>query len=161
MPRVISALGIRFVGERTAELLAEHFGSLDKIAAASVEQLQEAPEVGPKVAASIVAFFREPRNQELLERLKAANLSFEHTVKSKKKEGPLKGLIFVLTGTFPVMSREEAKEKIEVAGGKVTAAVSRKTNFVVAGEEAGSKLDRARALNVSVINEAQLIGMLQ
>jgi DNA ligase (NAD+) len=160
MPRVISALGIRFVGERTAELLAEHFGSLDKIATATAEQLQEAPEVGPKVAESIVAFFREPRNRELLERLKAANLSFEYTVRNKKKEGPLKGLVFVLTGTFPVMSREEAKEKIEAAGGKVTAAVSGKTNFVVAGEDAGSKLDRARALNIPVINEAQLIGMM-
>jgi DNA ligase (NAD+) len=160
MPRVISALGIRFVGERTAELLAEHFGSLDKIAAASAEELQEAQEVGPKVAESIVAFFREPRNRELLERLKAANLSFEHTVRHKKKEGPLQGLVFVLTGTFPLMSREEAKEKIEAAGGKVTAAVSGKTNFVVAGEDAGSKLARARVLNIPVINETQLVAML-
>ena len=161
MPRVISALGIRFVGERTAELLAEHFGSLDKIAAANVEQLEEAPEVGPVVAENIVAFFREPRNRELLDRLKAANLSFEYTVRNTKRDGPLKGLVFVLTGTFPVMSREEAKEKIEAAGGKVTAAVSAKTNFVVAGEDPGSKLDRAKTLNIPVIDELQLVEMLE
>jgi DNA ligase (NAD+) len=161
MPRVISALGIRFVGERTAELLAEHFGSLEKIANATADQLQEAPEVGPKVAEAMVMFFREPRNKELLDRLKAANLSFEHTVRSsKKKDGPLKGLIFVLTGTFPTLSREEAKAKIEAAGGKVSGAVSGKTNFVVAGTDPGSKMDRAKALNVPVINEAELLAMM-
>jgi DNA ligase (NAD+) len=160
MPRVIAALGIRFVGERTAQFLAEHFGSLEKIAAATKEELQEAPEVGPKVADSIFVFFREPENQKLLMRLKAANLSFEHTIR-QKREGRLKGLTFVLTGTLPTLTREEAKEKIEAAGGKVAAAVSKRTSFVVAGEEAGSKLEKADQLGIPVIDEAQLLTLLE
>jgi DNA ligase (NAD+) len=159
MPRVISALGIRFVGERTAELLAEHFGSMDKLVAASTEELQQAEEVGPKVAESIFAFFREPHNQHLIERLKAANLVFDHTLK-QKREGPFTGMVFVLTGTLPGLTREEAKAKIEAAGGKIAAAVSKKTHWVVAGEDAGSKLDKARALNIPVIDAEQLLAML-
>jgi DNA ligase (NAD+) len=159
MPRVISALGIRFVGERTAELLAEHFGSMDKLAAATVDELQDAQEVGPKVAESIFAFFRESHNQNLLERLKSAGLMFEHTVRMRK-EGPLTGMTFVLTGTLPQMSREEAKEKIEAAGGKVVAAVSKKTTWIVAGEDAGSKLDKAKSLKIPVIDEAGLRAIL-
>jgi DNA ligase (NAD+) len=159
MPRVITALGIRFVGERTAELLAEHFGSMDKIAAASIEELQQAQEIGPKVAESIFAFFREPHNRHLVERLKTANLVFEHTVR-QRKEGPLTGMTFVLTGSLPRMTREEAKSKIEAAGGKVAAGVSKKTNWVVAGDDAGSKLEKARSLNVPVIGEEELVAML-
>jgi DNA ligase (NAD+) len=159
LPRVISALGIRFVGERTAELLADHFGSLDKIAAADANELQGASEVGPKVAESIMAFFREPHNQVLLQRLKDAGLKFEQPVKAKK-EGNLKGLTFVLTGTLPTMTRDEAKERIEAAGGKVSSSVSSKTSYVVAGEEAGSKLDKARALNLKVIGETELVALL-
>jgi DNA ligase (NAD+) len=159
MPRVITALGIRFVGERTAELLAEHFGSMDKLAAASIEELQEAQEVGPKVAESIFAFFREPHNQDLAERLKAAGLVFEHTVRMRK-EGPLTGMTFVLTGSLPRLSREDAKARIVALGGKVAAAVSKKTTWVVAGDEAGSKLDKARALQIPVIDEAGLLAML-
>lgn len=159
MPRVISALGVRFVGERTAQTLAENFGSLDKIAAAGLDELQQAPEVGPKVAESIFAFFREPHNRHLLERLKSARLSFEHTVR-KKKSRTLHGLTFVLTGSLPTLTREEAKLRIEEAGGKVAAAVSRKTNYVVAGEDAGSKLDKAEMLKIPVIGEADLVAML-
>ncbi|MGA2714651.1 MAG: NAD-dependent DNA ligase LigA [Bryobacteraceae bacterium] len=159
MPRVISALGIRFVGERTAELLAEHFGSMDKIAAASIEELQQAQEIGPKVAESIFAFFRELHNRHLIDRLKAANLVFEHTVR-QRREGPLTGMTFVLTGSLPRMTREEAKSKIEAAGGKVAAAVSKKTTWVVAGDDAGSKLEKARSLNVPVIDEEELLAML-
>jgi DNA ligase (NAD+) len=159
MPRVITALGIRFVGERTAELLAEHFGAMEKIGAASIEELQEAPEVGPKVAESIYMFFREPQNLLLVERLRKANLSFEYTVR-QRKEGPLTGLTFVLTGALPRMTREEAKYRIEAAGGKVSSAVSGKTSYVVAGEDAGSKLDKAKSLNIPVISEAQLLQML-
>jgi len=159
MPRVITALGIRFVGERTAELLAEYFGTMEKISTASIEELQQAPEVGPKVAESINLFFREPQNQYLLERLKKAELSFEYTVK-QKKDGPLSGMTFVITGILPSMSREEAKDRIEHAGGKVAMAVSRKTSFLVAGEDAGSKLAKATALNVRVISEAELMAML-
>jgi DNA ligase (NAD+) len=159
MPRVIAALGIRFVGERTAEFLAQHFGSLDKISEASREELQEANEVGPKVAESIYTFFREPRNRELLERLKAANLSFEYTAR-KRKDGVLNGLTIVLTGTMPSLSREEAKQKIEAAGGKVASAVSRKTSFVVAGDDAGTKLAKAKELKIPVLDEAGLIELL-
>ncbi len=159
MPRVISALGIRFVGERTAELLAEHFGTIGKLAAASVEELQTAQEVGPRVAEAIYTFFREPRNEQLIERLHRAGLSFEYTVR-EKKEGPLAGLTFVITGTLPTMTREEAKSRIEAAGGKVAAAVTRKTSFLVAGEEAGSKLDKAKALKVPVIGEDELAKMM-
>jgi DNA ligase (NAD+) len=112
------------------------------------------------VAESIFAFFREAHNQHLVERLKAANLSFEHTIKHRK-EGPLTGLTFVLTGSLPGMTREEAKAKIESAGGKVAASVSRKTNYVVAGEDAGSKLDKARSLEIEVIGEQELLAMLQ
>jgi DNA ligase (NAD+) len=159
MPRVISALGIRFVGERTAELLAEHFGSMEKIATASIGELQEAPEVGPKVAESIFQFFHEPHNQQLLEKLKSANLSFEHTIR-RKKGGPLVGMTFVLTGTLPRLSREEAKQKIEAAGGKVAAAVSGKTTFVVAGADAGTKLNKATTLGIPVIGEEELLALL-
>jgi DNA ligase (NAD+) len=160
LPRVIGALGIRFVGERTAQFLAEHFGSLDKIASASRDELQGAEEVGPKVADSIFAFFREPQNRELIDRLKAANLSFEYTVK-KRAGGPLAGLTFVLTGTLPTLSREKAKERIEGAGGKIAAAVSRKTSFVVAGDDAGAKLNKARELQIPIIGESDLVSMLK
>jgi DNA ligase (NAD+) len=159
MPRVITALGIRFVGERTAEFLAEHFGTMERISTASIEELQAAPEVGPKVAESINTFFREPQNQHLLERLKKAELSFEYTVK-QKKDGPLSGLTFVITGSLPSMSREEAKDRIEHSGGKVATAISRKTSFLVAGDEPGSKLEKAAALKVRVISEAELVAML-
>jgi DNA ligase (NAD+) len=152
-------LGIRFVGERTAQFLAEHFGSMDRIAAADVAELQGADEVGPKVGESIAAFFRESHNQTLLERLKAAGLQFTHEIKPKTG-GKLKGLTFVLTGTLPSLTRDDAKEKIEAAGGKVTSAVSAKTSYVVAGEEAGSKLDKANALGLKVIGEPELLELL-
>ncbi|HWE49652.1 MAG TPA: NAD-dependent DNA ligase LigA [Bryobacteraceae bacterium] len=160
LPRVITALGIRFVGERTAEQLAEYFGNLEKISVTTVEELQQVPEVGPKVAESIVAFFREEQNRDLLARLKAANVSFDYTVE-QRGDGAFGGMIFVLTGTLPTLSREEAKARIEAAGGKVAAAVSRKTSFVVAGEDAGSKLEKAKALKIVVIGERELLAMLE
>jgi DNA ligase (NAD+) len=159
LPRVLNGLGIPFVGERTATILAETFGSLDEIALADVDALQKADEVGPKVALSIRHFFDEPRNRELVERLRAAGLTFTHEKKTRHT-GPLEGLVFVLTGTLPVWSREEAKEKIEAAGGKVTGSVSKKTSYVVAGTDAGSKLDKAVALGVPVIEEPKLREML-
>ncbi len=158
LPRILTALGIRFVGERTAVFLAEAFGSLDHIAHAGAEDLQRAEEVGPKVAESVYQFFREPRNQELVERLREAGLKFEYEVK-RKKGGPLHGLTFVLTGTLPNLTREDAKRLIESTGGKVSGSVSRKTNYVVAGEDAGSKLDKARSLGVEVIGEQGLIDL--
>ncbi len=160
LPRVLGALGIRFVGERTAELLADEFGHMDRIATATVEELQTAQEVGPKVAESIANFFREPHNADLLDRLRAAGLKFDHVVK-KKEGGPLKGLNFVLTGTLPTLSRDEAKKLIEDAGGKVVGSVSSKTSFVVAGEEAGSKLEKAKTLGIALLDEAGLLEKLK
>jgi DNA ligase (NAD+) len=160
LPRVINALGIRFVGERTAMFLAEEFGDLDKIGSAHPDELQKAEEVGPKVAESIYQFFREPRNQDLMERLRSAGLQFEYRMR-RRPGGPLAGLTFVLTGALPGLSREEARQRIEAAGGKVITAVSRKTSFVVAGSEPGSKLDKARELGVEVIDEKRLIELLE
>ncbi len=159
LPRVLNGLGIPFVGERTAQILAGTFGSLEAIATAEMDQLQKAEEVGPKVAHSITQFFGEPRNRELVERLRAAGLTFTHEL-TVKESGPLEGLTFVLTGTLPSLTRDEAKARIEAAGGKVTGSVSKKTDFVVAGEEAGSKLDKARSLGVPVLDEAQLLEKL-
>ncbi|MBV8818483.1 MAG: NAD-dependent DNA ligase LigA [Acidobacteriaceae bacterium] len=160
LARVLNGLGIPFVGERTAQILGDTFGSLDVIASADLEKLQEAEEVGPKVAHSIHEFFREPRNGELVERLRQAGLQFTQEIQVKKT-GPLEGKVFVLTGTFPTLSREEAKAKIESAGGKVTGSVSKKTHYVVAGEEAGSKLTKAQSLGVPVIGEQQLLELMQ
>ena len=159
MPRVINGLGIQFVGERTAVILAEHFGNLDEIMSADMDRLQAAEEVGPKVAHSIVMFFDQPQNRELVERLRKAGLQFTHE-RRREKGGVLEGKTLVLTGTLPNWSREEAKERIEAAGGKVSGSVSKKTSFVVAGEDAGSKLDKARDLSVAVIDEARLREML-
>ena len=158
LPRILNGLGIPFVGERTAQFLAEAFGNLDKIADASEEELQQADEVGPKVAQSIRRFFEEKRNRELVERLREEKFDFTYAVK-KKKGGVLEGKVFVLTGTLPNLSRDDAKAKIESAGGKVTGSVSRKTDYVVAGEDAGSKLDKARTLGVEVIDEKRLLEM--
>jgi DNA ligase (NAD+) len=157
---VLNGLGIPFVGERTAQILAENFGSLDAIAAADEETLQQADEVGPKVSQSIRQFFHEPRNRELVERLRQAGLTFEHAIK-KKVAGRLAGKTFVLTGTLPNLTREDAKQRIEAAGGKVTGSVSKKTDYVVAGEDPGSKLDKANSLGVPVLGEPELLALLQ
>jgi DNA ligase (NAD+) len=159
LPRVISGLGIAFVGERTAQLLADTFGSMDALMAASEDELQRAEEVGPRVSQSIRAFFDEERNRELIERLRNAGLQF--TYESQRKEGGrLSGKVFVITGTLPSLSREDAKAKIEEAGGKVTDSVSKKTDYVVAGEKAGSKLEKAQKLGIAVIGEEQLLEMV-
>jgi len=160
LPRVLNGLGIPFVGERTAQILAEAFGSLDTIAQADEATLQQADEVGPKVSQSIQQFFHEPRNRELVERLRKAGLTFTHEVR-KKSGGPLVGKTFVLTGTLPNLAREEAKARIESAGGKVSGSVSKKTNYVVAGAEAGSKLDKANELGIPVLGEPELLAMLK
>ena len=159
LPRVLNGLGIPFVGERTAQILADTFGDLDLIASAEDATLQRAEEVGPKVSHSIRSFFAVRQNQELVERLRAAGLRFTHEVKAPLSTA-LAGLTFVLTGTLPTLTREEAKQMIEEAGGKVTGSVSKKTNYVVAGEEAGSKLDKARELEIAVLDEAGLKELL-
>jgi DNA ligase (NAD+) len=156
--RVLLGLGIRFVGERTAQLLASHFGSMDAIMEATQDELVAVNEVGPKVAEAIAEFFAAKRNRELVERLRKAGLTF--TAEKKVTSSQLEGLTFVLTGTLPTLTREEAKEKIESAGGKVSGSVSKKTSFVVAGDEAGSKLDKAQSLGVKVLDEARLLEML-
>ena len=159
LPRVIAALGIRFVGERTAVFLAVQFGSLDAIAAADATELQRAEEVGPKVAESVYHFFREKHNRELVDRLRAAGLVFTYDF-AHRPGGALEGLRFVLTGTLPTLTREEARSLIEAAGGKVAGSVSKNTNFVVAGDGPGSKLEKAGKLGVRVIGEQDLLGML-
>jgi DNA ligase (NAD+) len=151
LERVIYGLGIRFVGERTAQFLAEHFGSMDALMNAKEEELLEVDEVGPRIAESIAEFFQEPKNRELVERLRKAGLTFAG--KKKERGTKLAGKTFVLTGTLPHYSRDEAKKLIEDAGGKVTGSVSKKTDYVVAGDDAGSKLDKAKELGVKVIDE--------
>jgi DNA ligase (NAD+) len=160
LPRVLNGLGIPFVGERTAQILAETFGSLDHIAKADEATLQQAEEVGPKVSQSIQQFFHEAHNRELVERLRNAGLTFTHEIR-KSGAGPLVGKTFVLTGTLPNLAREEAKARIESAGGKVSGSVSKKTNYVVAGAEAGSKLDKANELGIPVLGEPELLEMLK
>jgi DNA ligase (NAD+) len=159
LARVLMGLGIRFVGERTAELLAEEFGSIDALMAANAEELERVEEVGPRISQAILEFFAREANQELVQALKDAGV--EMAAEKKVRSTKLDGLTFVLTGTLPTLSREEAKKRIEDAGGKTAGSVSRKTSYVVAGEEAGSKLDKAQALGVPVIDEAGLMAMLR
>ena len=159
LARVLMGLGISFVGERTAELLASEFGSIEALENATQDDLERVQEVGPKVAASVHDFFQNEMNRALIERLAALGLKL--TAEKKQKTTQLEGLTFVLTGTFPTLSREEAKEKIESAGGKVSGSVSKKTSYLVAGEAAGSKLDKAKELNVPILDEAGLFDLLE
>jgi DNA ligase (NAD+) len=154
LDRVIYGLGIRFVGERTAQFLAEHFGAMDALMNASAEELQQVNEVGPRIAQSITEFFGEPKNRELIERLRRAGLTFSG--KKRERGTKLAGKTFVLTGTLSKYSRDAAKKLIEDAGGRVSGSVSKKTDYVVAGADAGSKLDKARELGVSVIGEKEM-----
>jgi DNA ligase (NAD+) len=158
LARLLFALGIRFVGERTAQLLAAHFGSMDALQIASTGELEQVNEVGPRVAQAIVEFFAEPHNIALIQRLKDAQLSM--TAEKKITTSTLSGLTFVLTGSLPTLTREAAKDLIESAGGRVSATVSRKTSYLVAGEDSGSKLDRARVLNVPILDEPALRALL-
>jgi DNA ligase (NAD+) len=159
LERVIYGLGIRMVGERTAQFLAEHFGSMEALESAGVEELQDVNEVGPRIAESIVEFFSIAANRKLVERLRDAGLTL--TGQKKQRGTKLAGKTFVLTGTLAHFTRDEAKKIIEDAGGKVTGSVSKKTDYVVAGTDAGSKLDKARELGVKVIDEKELEKLLQ
>jgi DNA ligase (NAD+) len=156
--RVLLGLGIRHVGERTAQALADEFGSIDALIAATEEELTRVNDIGPKVAATVREFFSNERNLALVERLRGFGLTF--TAKKRERGTKFEGMTFVLTGTLPTLTRDEAKEKIESAGGKVSGSVSKKTSYVVAGEEAGSKLENAQQLGVAVLDEAGLLAML-
>jgi DNA ligase (NAD+) len=176
LARVLGGLGIRFVGERTAALLAEEFGTINafvqatpeemervgevcsRTSPATAEELECVEEVGPRISQSILEFFAQPANQALVASLKAAGV--EMTAEKKQRSTQLAGMTFVLTGTLPTLTRDEAKARIEAAGGKTASSVSKKTSYVVAGEEAGSKLDKARELKLPVLDEAGLLALL-
>ncbi len=159
LARVLMGMSIRFVGERTAEVLAQEFGSIDDLMNASAEELERAEEVGPRISRAIMDFFARPANRELIEHLKRAGVKM--TAEKKQRTTQLAGMTLVLTGTLPNLSREEAKARIEDAGGKVSGSVSRKTAYVIAGEEAGTKLDKAQELKVPVLDEAGLLKLLE
>ena len=160
LPRFLFGLGIRHVGESTAKDLARHFGKLDAIMDASEEALLEVNDVGPVVAQSLRTFFDQPHNREVVEQLRACGLTWEEGEPAARAPKPLAGKTFVITGTLPTLGRDDAKDKLEAAGAKVAGSVSKKTDYVVAGAEAGSKLDKAQALGVTVIDEAQMLALL-
>jgi DNA ligase (NAD+) len=161
LARFIYALGIRNVGEATAKDLARHFGSLDRLLAANEAQLMQVSDVGPVVAQCLRQFFDEPHNLEVIEQLRASGVVWSEGEALPIAGSAVAGKVFVLTGTLPSLTREAAKELIEASGGKVSGSVSKKTDFVVAGAEAGSKLEKAQALGVAVIDETQLLELLQ
>jgi DNA ligase (NAD+) len=158
--RVLYALGIRYVGSETAKLLADAFGSIDKLMNASVEQISSVYGIGPRIAKSVYKFFHDERNLELIKRLKEAGLNFEVKPEEKAKK-KLAGKTFVFTGTLKNFTREEAKEKVEELGGKVSNSVSRKTDYVVVGENPGSKYDKARQLGVKIITEEEFLELIK
>ena len=164
LARFLYALGIRHIGETTAKDLARHFGQLDRIINASEAQLLEVNDVGPVVAHSVRSFFEQPHHREVVQQLRDAGITWEETEGVAATAAPgvegVAGQTFVLTGTLPTLTRDAAKEMIEAAGGKVTGSVSKKTNYVVAGTEAGSKLDKANELGIAVLDEAGLLGLL-
>ena len=161
LPRFVFGLGIRHVGEATAKELARHFGKLDAIMDASEEQLLTVSDVGPIVAESLRTFFDQPHNREVVEQLRACGVTWKEGEPAAVTPRPLSGKTFVITGTLPTLSRDQAKDLLESAGAKVAGSVSKKTNFLLAGSDAGSKLDKARELGVAVIDEAALINLLQ
>ena len=160
LDRLIYALGIRNVGEQTAKDLARYLGSMDALLHADVSTLMQVPDVGPVVADSIVAFFSEAHNREVLARMQAAGVHWQD-IPVQHADGPLLGKTIVLTGTLPNLSRDEAKALVEAAGGKVSGSVSAKTYWVVAGEAAGSKLDKALSLGIAILDEAEFLKRLQ
>ena len=161
LPRFLFGLGIRHVGEATAKELARHFGGLDAIMDASEEALLQVNDIGPIVAKSLRTFFEQAHNREVVEQLRACGIRWEEGAASADSPKPLAGMTFVLTGTLPTLGRDDAKDLIEAAGGKVSGSVSKKTSYVVAGTEAGSKLTKAQELGVAVLDEAALLEMLK
>jgi len=157
LPRFLFALGIPNVGEATALALAEHFGGLDALQTASVEQVMEVPDVGPVVAAGVREFFDEGRNRKVIAKLLDHRLRWPAVATGRSEHQPLAGKTFVLTGTLPTLSRADAEGLIRRAGGKVTGSVTKKTDYVLAGESPGSKLEKATTLGVAVIDESELL----
>jgi DNA ligase (NAD+) len=160
LARVLVSLGIRFVGEQTARILAEDFGSIDAIEAAGEEQLRESDGIGPEVAASVRLFFEQEDNRGIVGRLRDAGVDLTAPKRERAAPGPLAGKTFVLTGTLPNLTRDRASELILAAGGKVTGSVSKKTDYVVAGDEAGSKLAKAEQLGIAILDESALEALL-
>jgi DNA ligase (NAD+) len=161
LPRFLFGLGIRHVGEATAKELARHFGKLDAIMDASVEQLLQVADVGTIVATSLRTFFDQPHNREVVEQLRACGLTWAEGAPAEQTPKPLAGKTFVITGTLPTLSRDQAKDMLEAAGAKVAGSVSKKTDYLLAGADAGSKLDKARELGVTVIDEARMKALLE
>jgi DNA ligase (NAD+) len=161
LARFIYALGIRNVGETTARDLAQHFGSIEELLSADSETLQQVPAIGPVVAQSIAQFFAEPHNRDVIQQLLAAGVSFERTPRAAAKSGRLEGKTFVLTGTLPSLTREEAAQRIQQQGGRITGSVSKKTDYVVAGAEPGSKYDKAVGLGITILDEERLLELLR
>jgi DNA ligase (NAD+) len=159
--RLLFGIGIRHVGERTAQILARHFGSIERLEQASKEELEQIHEIGPKLAESVYQFFRQPENRALIERLRAAGLRMQSDeVQEPQRTQVFAGKTFVLTGTLDTMTREEAGAEIQERGGRVSSSVSKKTSFVIAGRDAGSKLDKARQLGVPILDEQEFRAML-
>lgn len=161
LARFIFALGIRNVGEATAKDLAQHYGSLDKLLAADEASLLQVRDVGPVVAHSLIEFLQEPHNREVMEQLRACGVTWPEHEMRVAAGLPLTGKTFVLTGTLPTLSRDQAKERLEALGAKVSGSVSKKTTYVVAGTEAGSKLDKAQELGLAILDEAQFLALLE
>jgi DNA ligase (NAD+) len=160
LPRFLFGLGIRHIGEATAKELAKHFGKLDSIMDATPEQLLEVADVGPVVAQSLRTFFDQPHNREVVEQLRACGLTWAEGEPAVQTPKPLTGKTFVITGTLPTLGRDEAKDLLEAAGAKVAGSVSKKTDYLLAGADAGSKLDKAKELGVAVIDEAQMYALI-
>jgi DNA ligase (NAD+) len=160
LPRFLFGLGIRHVGEATAKELARHFGDMDALMDATEEQLLAVNDVGPTVALSLRTFFDQPHNREAVQQLRACGIHWPAIEAASDAPKPFAGLTFVITGTLPTLGRDAAKALIENAGGKVAGSVSKKTSFVLAGTEAGSKLEKAQELGVAVVDEAVFREML-
>ena len=160
LARLLNALGIRLVGERVAQLLARRFGSMARLAAATADALDEVRGLGPQIARSVATFFAEESNRRVIEKLERAGVAMTQVDADIDGPRPLAGKSFVLTGTLPTLTREAARDLVERSGGRVTSTVSRKTDYVVAGEAPGSKADDARRLGVKTLDEAGLLALL-
>ena len=161
LARFIYGLGIRNVGEATAKELARYFGHINALMTADAEVLQQVPDIGPIVAQSLLQFFSEPHNQEVIKKLIELGLAWTNSDGQGQQQGVFLGKTFVLTGSLPNLSRDQAKAMIEAVGAKVSGSVSKKTDFVIAGEDAGSKLDKAQALGLVILDETGLLALLK